>query len=355
MMQLPVCCRYVPGAGDDEETWAQGLTPEAFWSHLEHLLAPGPIGLADRAAQVARSATRASLGDATTAADGRGNDSVAPLQCFGPNQSTAGARSMTAPATPVATDAHHLRPQGCRAADACRVWEVAQGVYDVVEAQVLLAGAAAARTWLGGAPCAAVGPTAGSCTAAGAILQEAGVCAVLSLCLCPLCQAPPAGGGMHGLCVLLPMCVCVCARAPNSCMHALHACKVRVRLVDLQRHAGGGVPHLWLPVASCKQQRGSLARQLPSAVAFLQQQLRARPEGDFLQGGEPHEERPRMHGGDERRRVLVIDDTGTPAATGCMHDSSVQQVVPYDVCCQALGASSSTCPTQQTHPRGHSG
>ena len=24
---------YVPGAGDDEESWAQGLTPSLFWSH----------------------------------------------------------------------------------------------------------------------------------------------------------------------------------------------------------------------------------------------------------------------------------------------------------------------------------
>lgn len=26
---------YVPGAGDDEESWARGLTPEAFWSNRD--------------------------------------------------------------------------------------------------------------------------------------------------------------------------------------------------------------------------------------------------------------------------------------------------------------------------------
>ena len=31
-------CRYVPGAGDDEETWACGLTATAFWQHWQYLL-----------------------------------------------------------------------------------------------------------------------------------------------------------------------------------------------------------------------------------------------------------------------------------------------------------------------------
>ena len=26
---------YVPGAGDDEESWARGLTPELFWQHKQ--------------------------------------------------------------------------------------------------------------------------------------------------------------------------------------------------------------------------------------------------------------------------------------------------------------------------------
>ena len=26
---------YVPGAGDDEESWAAGLTPAMFWSHKQ--------------------------------------------------------------------------------------------------------------------------------------------------------------------------------------------------------------------------------------------------------------------------------------------------------------------------------
>lgn len=29
---------YVPGAGDDEESWAKGLTPQLLWSHKQALL-----------------------------------------------------------------------------------------------------------------------------------------------------------------------------------------------------------------------------------------------------------------------------------------------------------------------------
>ncbi len=32
---LEVAFDYVPGAGDDEESWAKGLTPEIFWQQKE--------------------------------------------------------------------------------------------------------------------------------------------------------------------------------------------------------------------------------------------------------------------------------------------------------------------------------
>ncbi|XP_044961516.1 tRNA A64-2'-O-ribosylphosphate transferase isoform X4 [Hordeum vulgare subsp. vulgare] len=34
--------RYIPGAGDDEESWARGLTPTLFWKHSYDLLDGGP-------------------------------------------------------------------------------------------------------------------------------------------------------------------------------------------------------------------------------------------------------------------------------------------------------------------------
>ncbi|KAG5225725.1 tRNA A64-2'-O-ribosylphosphate transferase [Salix suchowensis] len=33
---------YIPGAGDDEESWARGLTPTHFWSHVNDLISSGP-------------------------------------------------------------------------------------------------------------------------------------------------------------------------------------------------------------------------------------------------------------------------------------------------------------------------
>lgn len=33
---------YIPGAGDDEESWARGLTPGLFWKHVYDLINSGP-------------------------------------------------------------------------------------------------------------------------------------------------------------------------------------------------------------------------------------------------------------------------------------------------------------------------
>lgn len=33
---------YIPGAGDDEESWAKGLTPELFWQHKQVCVTTDP-------------------------------------------------------------------------------------------------------------------------------------------------------------------------------------------------------------------------------------------------------------------------------------------------------------------------
>lgn len=33
---------YIPGAGDDEESWARGLSPHLFWKHAYDLISSGP-------------------------------------------------------------------------------------------------------------------------------------------------------------------------------------------------------------------------------------------------------------------------------------------------------------------------
>ena len=44
---------YVPGAGDDEESWACSLTPAVFWEHRAALLAAGPHGVRSEARRLA--------------------------------------------------------------------------------------------------------------------------------------------------------------------------------------------------------------------------------------------------------------------------------------------------------------
>ena len=44
---------YVPGAGDDEESWARGLTAPLLWTHSRALLGAGPAGITALAAELA--------------------------------------------------------------------------------------------------------------------------------------------------------------------------------------------------------------------------------------------------------------------------------------------------------------
>ncbi|EFJ52832.1 hypothetical protein VOLCADRAFT_55451, partial [Volvox carteri f. nagariensis] len=45
---------YVPGAGDDEESWAAGLAPAVFWAHYTELLQAGPTGVYNAVHQILR-------------------------------------------------------------------------------------------------------------------------------------------------------------------------------------------------------------------------------------------------------------------------------------------------------------
>jgi hypothetical protein len=44
--------QYIPGAGDDEETWSRGLTPPLLWMHTQLLLGAGPDDIADVVTQL---------------------------------------------------------------------------------------------------------------------------------------------------------------------------------------------------------------------------------------------------------------------------------------------------------------
>lgn len=86
--------RYIPGAGDDEETWAQGLEASTFWRHVSEILQPGPLGLEARAAAFQRASRNAPGHSAYTA--------PAPLDAVPPEATTA-----TAAAGPQSEDRDH--------------------------------------------------------------------------------------------------------------------------------------------------------------------------------------------------------------------------------------------------------
>ncbi|KAK9906569.1 hypothetical protein WJX75_004349 [Coccomyxa subellipsoidea] len=51
---------YVPGAGDDEESWARGLTPQLLWEHKKELVSAGPDGVHDVVKRIVREGAAAS-------------------------------------------------------------------------------------------------------------------------------------------------------------------------------------------------------------------------------------------------------------------------------------------------------
>ena len=88
---------YIPGAGDDEESWARGLTPAVFWAHRETVLGPhgsgGCAGIVDRIVKKTRGNEGAWTRGVTNDED-EGEDSahLAPRGCLSPNERAAAAR-----------------------------------------------------------------------------------------------------------------------------------------------------------------------------------------------------------------------------------------------------------------------
>lgn len=82
---------YIPGAGDDEESWAEGLQPQEFHAHRWELMDAGPLHTSSVVASIAQK--------------GGGGHNVA--------QSLHGQdRNLMSPFTRV-VDAHHPAPTGC--------------------------------------------------------------------------------------------------------------------------------------------------------------------------------------------------------------------------------------------------
>ncbi len=93
---------YIPGAGDDDETWARGLTPSLFWAHRGALLS---VGAGDIAAAV----------DALVAAQAPSQPSAHPEAGAGAWRDARFAAAAPPPLAVVPTGKHDLPPAGTRA------------------------------------------------------------------------------------------------------------------------------------------------------------------------------------------------------------------------------------------------
>lgn len=97
---------YVPGAGDDEESWARGLTPALLWGHRQALLAAGPAGIADLAAELAASPAGIANFAAELSHGGSGAAGTGSSQ-------QEWRRPHSGAALPPAADPHRPPPLGC--------------------------------------------------------------------------------------------------------------------------------------------------------------------------------------------------------------------------------------------------
>jgi Rit1 N-terminal domain/Rit1 DUSP-like domain len=125
--------RYVPGAGDDEETWAQGLTPDQFWQHWDGLLRPGPAGLERRVRALAQGGAAPHRADDAAKAH-RSTEQAQRVAAAAQLKQMTGeqhARGLASPCA-VRTDAHHPAPLGCAALGGSESGrELLPGLFDV--------------------------------------------------------------------------------------------------------------------------------------------------------------------------------------------------------------------------------
>lgn len=129
---------YVPGAGDDEESWACGLTPGLFWDHWSALLSCGPMGLLPAVKQLVMQHKSSSYVTANCSI------TVPPHQ-----QQYRQARKFQ---QHVCTDQHHLAPRGCLSSQAAdvKVLPAAPGAFWLGRTGIALGtldGASAADVW----------------------------------------------------------------------------------------------------------------------------------------------------------------------------------------------------------------
>ena len=105
---------YLPGAGDDEESWSAGLTPAVFWSHAREVLSAGEAGAEAAARRVlARLAggrhhhapeRAAAAGRAAASGEGASADADAAAAAAAAHGAGAGQQHASASAWPLGSD-----------------------------------------------------------------------------------------------------------------------------------------------------------------------------------------------------------------------------------------------------------
>ena len=225
---LQVVYDYVPGAGDDEESWAEGLTPQLLWAHTHELLAAGPAGISAVVQTLIKQ----------------------QQQQHRWRQQGATPLPSTPPTGPAALDqpAHALLPRGCLPAAPGAVRVVGAGAY-LLGATGLALGSAAA----GAAP---------------AVWEHAR--AVLHLGLQPL------EGMAHE-----PVTPAVCGGGGGS-SDGGSSSSGPWRLADPARPTR----FLHLPVQHSKHDRHALQQRLPAALHFLSHHLQQQQQGQQPHGEE---------------------------------------------------------------------
>lgn len=241
---------YFPGAADDEESWACGLTPQLMWRHLRALLAAGPAGIEalvrqlveeqQQQAQPQQQQQQHQVSAALQAASLPGGEQ----QVVGPPAGLLPAPGSTAGSEApqqqqgAARPLHDLLPQGCLPAQAATVQRLGGGIYLLGSTGLAISGAAAA--------------------AAPGVWQYAD--AVLHLGTVPLAgmqHEPQPASQQHQQ----------QDKAPGS----RHDCSSR--LSDGPAAALASCRYCWLPVRSSKLERHSLLQQLPAVLRCARAQL----------------------------------------------------------------------------------
>ena len=314
-------CSYAPGAGDDEETWAEGLTAPRFWAAWQDLLVPGAHGLSERIRAAMRSEVTGANDGAVCMTAGQheqpdacgrtpsGRSAGAASRCRNLDGQRGGGSYVGALAqqhttlAAVATDEHHPAPMGCAAGGEADVQQLWPGAY-VVCAGVVIASESSAAAQRGG------------------VWSHVGV--VIDMCsrrLPHLCRRGPdngrrdashASGASHrddaAVATVAPASpVCAWQRACSySCCwahsaqtheaaskaHEAHLCAASssggAPCNSEQRTNGGpecspsertgeilraGAQHLHVPIAGSKVERGALERALHPIVCCLHESL----------------------------------------------------------------------------------